>query len=347
MNNKFSDIDKVIISAWLFFGAGVGAFISPLFKISPFLSGGFGLLVGAFVAYVLFFLPFRIKRGHFSYSDDNQMEETIEEDETSTESDEDSDISEFIKDSIEAEGLNLEIGTSLNVDDTNSIPTENENLSVANEMLENHASDTNLGAEETEEINDNLAEENIAEVEETEIELDENSELEISEDEEINENSELEINEDEEISEDSEAKISEEDELEEQDSIPAFYRNRYEVHTDYSNEDNQPKGFKAWVTPTQLPITLSILWFFISNSLLTNNPELKKLITKHFPLFFFTILPIFFLIGLSGLIGIMSRERDETLEISSKENAGYLINILKILIGWGVGVYAILINLPL
>jgi len=310
MNNKFSDIDKAIITAWLFFGAGVGAFVSPLFRVSFFMGGVIGLFLGASVAYVLFFEPWRKRHGIFSSLQ-------VKDDSVEME-DERSDISEFIRDSFEAE----EIDSDAEVEFT---PAE--------------------GDPEEEDLQDEADEDDPEE--DTAIDLEEESEESDDEVEESDEELELEDeeygSEDESLEEDPEEEND--GEWEEQSMMPAFYARSDQIHSSYDEyQHSEPRGLRAWLTPTQLPITLAGVWFFTSAYIAGNYPEIIRTIAGGFPIWFFTILPIFFLIGLSGLIGILFRERDETLEISTQENAAYLLNLLKILIGWGAGVYALLVN---
>src|SRR5688572_27253535 len=97
MNNKFSDIDKAIITAWLFFGAGVGVLVAPLFHVSFWASGAMGLFAGAFVDYVLFFEPWRGPQAPLSSAAEDEQQGSTDDEET--------DLSEFIRDSFEAEDL--------------------------------------------------------------------------------------------------------------------------------------------------------------------------------------------------------------------------------------------------
>ncbi|MBL8077172.1 MAG: hypothetical protein JNM55_04355 [Anaerolineales bacterium] len=328
MNNKFSDIDKVIITAWLFFGAGVGAFVAPLFRASLMLAGGIGLFAGATVAYVLFFEPWRRRYGLlFPYPTEEDDLAEDEDDET------ESDISEFIiKDSFEAEGVISEDDVVFNnseVDETDASEFEDNSEVVA----ENEAKENDTDASELEE-----------DIEFPDDESDEELEIDDIESEEY-EDEDLSDGEDSELDESEEDKsLEEDDESEEQDSLAAFHGSRNQIHSSY-NEDEEPQGFKAWITPVRLPITLAIAWFFISGYISSNHSEIIKTVSSYFPAWFFTILPILFLIGLSGLIGVLFRERDDSLEISSEENAAYLINLLKIFTGWGIGIYAILVNI--
>lgn len=327
MNNKFSDIDKVIITAWLFFGAGVGAFVAPLFHASLMLAGGIGLFAGATVAYVLFFEPWRRRYGLlFPYptEGDDLAEDEDEDDET------ESDISEFIRDSFEAEGLISEDDIVFNngeVDEADASEVEVNSEVVA----ENEAEENDTDASELEEDIEFSDDESDEELEIDDIESEEDEDLSDEEDSELDESEEDES-------------LEEDDESEEQDSLAAFHGSRNQVHSSY-NEDEEPQGFKSWITPVRLPITLAIAWFFIAGYISSNHSEIIKTVSSYFPAWFFTILPILFLIGLSGLIGVLFRERDDSLEISSEENAAYLINLLKIFTGWGIGIYAILVNI--
>jgi hypothetical protein len=310
MNNKFSDIDKAIITAWLFFGAGVGAFVSPLFRLSLFMGGAIGLFLGTSVAYVLFFEPWRKRYGIFS-----SPQET---DDSSENEEEESDISEFIRDSFEAEGIDAEAGVEFIPGDEDS--DEEGELQDESELTDEETSEDEVSADLEVEVKES------------------DQELEL-EDEEYG-------SEDESLEEDIEEEENDEEALEEQNMMPAFYARSNQIHSSYDEyENNEPRGLKAWLTPTQLPITLAGVWFFISTYISGNYPEIIGTIPYYLPVWFFTLLPIFFLIGLSGFIGLLFRESNETLEMSVAENATYMINLLKLFIGWGVGLYAILVNL--
>jgi hypothetical protein len=319
MNNKFSDIDKAIITAWLFFGAGVGAFVSPLFRLSFFMGGAIGLFLGAGVAYVLFFEPWRKGYGIFS-----SPQET---DDSSGNEEEESDISEFIRDSFEAEGIDTEAEVEF-------IPGEEDSEEEGELQDESELTDEETSEDETSSDLQEDVEESGNEFEEADEELEPGEEYEM-EDESLEEDSEL-----------DETEEESDEELDEQSTMPAFHTHRNQIHSSYDEYDNnEPRGLKAWLTPTQLPITLAGIWFFTSTYISGNYPEITGTIPDYLPVWFFTILPIFFLIGLSGFIGLLFRESSETLEVSVAENATYMINLLKLFTGWGIGLYAILVNL--
>jgi hypothetical protein len=309
MNNKFSDIDKAIITAWLFFGAGVGAFVSPLFRLSFFMGGAIGLFLGASVAYVLFFEPWRKRYGIFSSHQETDDSSENEEGE--------SDISEFIRDSFEAEGIDAEAEVEFTPGEEDS--DEEGELQDESELTDEETSEDEISA--------NLEEE----VEESDQELELEDQEYGSEDESLEEDIEEE---------------NDEEALEEQNMLPAFYARSNQIHSSYDEyERNESRGLKAWLIPTQLPITLGVLWFFLSLYFLNKYPGLPGGIEKYFPASLLIVLPSLFLLGLSGLIGILFREQDETLEVSTEANSAYLFNFLKMLVGWGVGLYAILVNL--
>ncbi len=304
MKNKFSDIDKVIMTAWLFFGTGVGVLVTPLFHVSFWVTGAIGLFAGVFVDYVLFFEPWRGTQAQPSFSADDEQQASTDDEET--------DLSEFIRDSFEAEDLvpQDKIEFKNDVED-DGLPIDERDPDIT-ELDEDIEEDETLKDVQDDEVND--------EIDESEDEFDV-------------------------IEVDEEADI-EEDDLEEQQGLPAFYGNENQIHSSYDKyESNEPKEGKAWIKPTPVLLTLAAIWFLISRYISGNYPEAARSITGHFPTWFFTFLPIFFLIGLSGLIGILFRERDETLEMSSKENAAQLFNLVKIFTGWGIGLYAILVNL--
>ncbi len=303
MNNKFSDIDKVIITAWLFFGAGVGVFVAPLFHVSFWVTGAIGLFAGVFVDYVLFFEPWRRKYGLFAYSEQAD-EDPVEEEEP--------DLSEFIRDSFEAEGIDPEADIEFKVseDDVESDPYEdNPAMEETEELIE-----TDSSGESEEEIEDSK---------------DEDDEFDVIE-----------------VDEEALKESIEEDDLEEQQALPAFYKSANQIHSSYDKyESNEPRDDEAWMKPTSLLMILSGIWFLLSGYISGSYPEVTKSITGNFPSWFFTVLPTFFLIGLSGLTGLLFRVGDETQEMSSKEHAAHLFNFVKIFAGWGIGLYAVLVNL--
>jgi hypothetical protein len=308
MNNKFSDIDKAIITAWLFFGAGVGLLVAPLFHVSFWVTGAIGLFAGAFVNYVLFFEPWRGTQAPLSSATEDAQQASTDDEET--------DLSEFIRDSFEAEDL------------------------VPQDEIEfkNDVEDTGLHIDEGD-----------ADMTELEEDVEEDETLEDIPDNEINDETDESDDEFDLIDVDEEALEEagmEGDDLEEQQALPATYRSENQIHSSYDRyESNEPQDDKTWTKPTAVLMILAGIWFFISQYISDSDPEATKSMTGHFPSWFFTFLPILFLTGLSGLIGVLFRERDETLEMSAKENAAYLFNLLKVFTGWGVGLYAILINL--
>jgi hypothetical protein len=317
MNNKFSDIDKAIITAWLFFGAGVGAFVSPLFRLSFFMGGAVGLFLGASVAYVLFFEPWRKRYGIFSSP--QEMDDSSENEEK------ESDISEFIRDSFEAEGIDAEAEVEFTPGEEDS--DEEWELQDESELTDEETSEDEISADLEEEVEESDQEPGLEDEEYG------------SEDESLEEEPEFDQTE-EDLEEDND------DELEEQSALPAFYARSNQIHSSYDEyERNEPRGLKAWLMPTQLPITLAVLWLFLSLYFLNKYPELPDGIEKYFPASLLIVLPSLFLLGLSGLIGILFREQDETLEVSTEANSVYLFNFLKMFVGWGVGLYAILVNL--
>jgi Ni/Co efflux regulator RcnB len=308
MNNKFSDIDKAIITAWLFFGAGVGVLVAPLFHVSFWASGAMGLFAGAFVDYILFFEPWRGTHAPLSSTDNDEQQAATD--------DEEADLSEFIRDSFEAEDLvpQDEIEFKNDVEDIGlHIDEGDADMTALEEDVEE---DETLDDVTDDEIND--------EIDESDDEFDL-----IDVDEEALEEAGM-----------------EEDDLEEQQALPATYRSENQIHSSYDRyESNEPHDGKTWMKPASLLMILAGIWFFISQYITDSYPAATRSITGNFPTWFFTFLPILFLTGLSGLIGILFRDRDETLEMSAKENAAYLFNLLKIFTGWGVGLYAILVNL--
>lgn len=306
MNNRFSDIDKVIITTWLFLGAGVGVFAASIFHASYPVAGAIGFFAGALVDYLLFFKP-RREENTSLISVDPQVNSMA---------DEETDIAEFIRDSFEAGDIipqdEIEFRYEGNIGEENSEGIE---LEENPEIIVEGGDETDSSPDHEESIEETNNEIEIKDATEEDMEL---------EDENIDEEN-----------------------LEEQSPLPASRGYGSQIHSSSYDqyEGDKPRGTQPWLTPTQFPMALAFLWFFISQLTLDNSSELTKSISAYFPPFLFVIVPICFLIGLSGLIGLLFGKQNEDLEMSSKENAVYLINLLKLFAGWGVGIYVILVNL--
>jgi hypothetical protein len=106
----------------------------------------------------------------------------------------------------------------------------------------------------------------------------------------------------------------------------------------YDGTEEENTGLiKALLSPVQLPLTLSGLWFITTVIIYNFLPEIEQLIPSSIPPLAFTVLPILILIGLSGFIGVLLEQFSENLEVTFKEKIISALNIFKILIGWGVG----------
>lgn len=147
--------------------------------------------------------------------------------------------------------------------------------------------------------------------------------------------------------------IIEEDENEEKDDDYLMYPGKPEYGENrmqpilYGEETEKVTGFKALFLPAQLPITLAEAWIVTAVIIQTFFPQIRDVISSFVSFSIFVMLPVFFLLGLSGLLGILFKSSRESIEITSKERMDSMLNILKILVGWGVGIYIFLKNFPL
>lgn len=157
--------------------------------------------------------------------------------------------------------------------------------------------------------------------------------------------------EDEEFEEEDEEEDEEEAD-EEVENSPIFYGNetgtieskpQFAIYNFNDNEDEN-KGIKALFSPAQLPLVISGLWFIIAVIIYNFFPDIRQSIPKAISPLIFTVLPILFLVGLSGLLGILLKQPSENLETTPKEKMAYILNILKILAGWGAAIYVFIIN---
>jgi hypothetical protein len=115
------------------------------------------------------------------------------------------------------------------------------------------------------------------------------------------------------------------------------------IYNEYDDEEKLT-GLKAWFTPVQLPITLAVVWFVVLSMIGNFIPGARQLIPESISTFAFTILPILFLVGLSGLLGILLKQSSESLDATPLETTS-IANILKIVIGLGGGIYFLITNL--
>jgi hypothetical protein len=166
----------------------------------------------------------------------------------------------------------------------------------------------------------------------------EESDEEADDDDEFDEEAEGELDEefDEEIEEDANLQTSYSNERVESVSLPIVYSE--------SNDEEKSTGLRAWFTPVQLPITLAAVWFVILVTIENFIPDARQLIPESISAFAFTLLPILFLVGLSGLLGILLKRSGESLDTTPLESAS-IVNILKIVIGWGGGIYFLITKL--
>jgi len=141
------------------------------------------------------------------------------------------------------------------------------------------------------------------------------------------------IEEEEDYSEENERYENNESELMEEETPTT------EIYS-YSTIEDENQTTSWYLTPTGFPITLSILWFFIAVVAMLFD-QVKGFITPYIPISFFIFIPILFLIGLSGIFGVLFIGKDRK-ELSSEENAGYVLNIIKIVAAWGIGIYIVI-----
>lgn len=147
--------------------------------------------------------------------------------------------------------------------------------------------------------------------------------------------------------------IIEEYENEEKDDGTLIYTSKPEYGENraqsilYGEEEEKVTGFKALFLPAQLPITLAEAGIVTAVIIQTFFPQIREVISSFVSFSIFVMFPVFFLLGLSGLLGILFKSSRESIEITSKERMDSMLNILKILVGWGVGIYIFLKNFSL
>ena len=147
--------------------------------------------------------------------------------------------------------------------------------------------------------------------------------------------------------------IIEEYENEEKDDGTLIYTSKPEYGGNgmqsilYGEEAEKATGFKALFLPAKLPITLAEAWIVTAVIIQTFFPQIRDVISSFVSFSIFVMFPVFFLLGLSGLLGILFKSSRESIEITSKERMDSMLNILKILVGWGVGIYIFLKNFSL
>jgi hypothetical protein len=129
------------------------------------------------------------------------------------------------------------------------------------------------------------------------------------------------------------------EEAEEVEEVREKFENKPQIAIYDGTEEENTGLIKALFSPVQLPLTLSGLWFITTVIIYNFLPEIEQLIPSSIPSLAFTVLPILILIGLSGFIGILLEQFNENLEVTFKEKMISVLNIFKILIGWGVGAF--------
>jgi hypothetical protein len=151
----------------------------------------------------------------------------------------------------------------------------------------------------------------------------------------------------EEEDEETEGEFAEEFEEENIDS-PTTYDNKRTESTPqpviYNEDEEKATGLRRFFTAVNFPITLAVLWLIVLGTAENFIPNARQLIPKFVSPFAFTILPILFLVGLSGLVGILFKQSSENLESTLLESTSN-VNILKLVIGWGGGIYFLIMNM--
>jgi hypothetical protein len=179
-------------------------------------------------------------------------------------------------------------------------------------------------------------EEEEEEVDDTEEETDDSNDENVTEeDEEADDNDDENVTEEDEEQEELEEENNEEIDEEIENTIQPTL---YEEHA----SQEKVTGLKSYFTPVQLPITLAILWFFVPAIMKEAVPDINERIPKPFSMGTITFFPILFLVGLNGLLGILLKPMSDNLETTGEEKRSYILNILKILICWGIDIYVLL-----
>ncbi len=101
-------------------------------------------------------------------------------------------------------------------------------------------------------------------------------------------------------------------------------------------------GWKVYILhPTNLPITIAILYFLIFLGMTLSLPQLRN--SKDSKLFgIFMLIPFGFLLGLSGFLNVIRKEFVR-LRYIHRDSTAYLDGLKKLIVGWGGCVYMLYI----
>ncbi len=120
------------------------------------------------------------------------------------------------------------------------------------------------------------------------------------------------------------------------------YSNNNENTNAELDESNKTEEKKTLFSPEQLPFTIANLWLLTVAILDSFFPKIRQTISKFISPPLFTILPLFLLLGLNGFLGNFLRQPNESLETTSKEKTVYIMNVIKMIIGWGASIYILI-----
>jgi hypothetical protein len=172
--------------------------------------------------------------------------------------------------------------------------------------------------------------------------------------------SDEETSDEDELYEETESEFNEEldeevvEEADEYTESPTSYGSRNEkvennhqpvLYNGYDDSKEEKTGLRALISPVQLPITISIFWLFAILAIYKFIPEISRSFSKFISPSILVVLPVLFLFGLSGFLGILLKQPSESLETASREKASYILNVSKMFIGWGLSIYIFITNI--
>jgi hypothetical protein len=130
-----------------------------------------------------------------------------------------------------------------------------------------------------------------------------------------------------------------------QDDYVAIESESFEVPPTNCNEETSPNFWQSLSLPSKILFGLAILWpivFALINYLFPNVIEPIKNASSPKVLF---ILPICVVAALNGLVILLQQNTVEETEEKRMGMIGYLVGILFVLLGCGLGAYLIMVDL--